>query len=378
MLLEFESVSAHNFVKLSSMEVYNTVHNYDIICLPETYLDSSFSSNDPDLFLDGYKLIRADNPNNVRRGGVCVSYRESLPLRVTNFHHLPECLVVEMKHNNQSCYIVSLYRSPSQNNDEFDEFLKNFEFLLDNVFDNQPQFVIILGDFNAKLSNWRAEDISSYEGIKLESVTSLFGLKQLISEPTHLLPNSTSCIDLIFTNHPNLVVDCGVHPSLHTNCHHQIVFAEINLKVFFPPPYERQIWHYKRADIFSIHAAINNFDWEMAFSNLDVENQVELFNTIILNIMSNFIPNESITINDKDPPWMCTSIKNLISLKNSLFRDYLRNGKSDTDLNRVEAVRKDLIDAINLNKKEHYDRLNSKLRNPKTSSKAYWSILRPL
>ena len=94
--------------------------------------------------------------------------------------------------------------------------------------------------------------------------------------------------------------------------------------------------------------------------------------------MSNFIPNESITINEKDPPWMCTSIKNLISLKNSLFRDYLRNWKSDTDLNRVEAVRKDLIDAINLNKKEHYDRLNSKLRNPKTSSKAYWSILKSL
>ena len=47
-------------------------------------------------------------------------------------------------------------------------------------------------------------------------------------------------------------------------------------------------------------------------------------------------------------------------------------------MNRVEAVRKDLIDAINLNKKEHYDRLNSKLRNPKTSSKAYWSILKSL
>ena len=43
---------------------------------------------------------------------------------------------------------------------------------------------------------------------------------QQLSQLTHLLPNSTSCIDLIFTNQLNLLVDCGIHPSLHPNCHH--------------------------------------------------------------------------------------------------------------------------------------------------------------
>ena len=33
--------------------------------------------------------------------------------------------------------------------------------------------------------------------------------------PTHILQHSSSCIDLIFVNQPNLVVDSGIHPSLH-------------------------------------------------------------------------------------------------------------------------------------------------------------------
>ena len=53
--------------------------------------------------------------------------------------------------------------------------------------------------------------------------------KPLISEPTHLLPNSLPCIDLIFTDKPNLVVDSGVRPSLCPNCHHQIFFCKFNL-----------------------------------------------------------------------------------------------------------------------------------------------------
>ena len=50
----------------------------------------------------------------------------------------------------------------------------------------------------------------------------------------HVLENCSSCIDLIFTSQPNLVVDSSVHPSLHPNCHHQIAYAKFNLKIHFP------------------------------------------------------------------------------------------------------------------------------------------------
>ena len=41
----------------------------------------------------------------------------------------------------------------------------------------------------------------------------------------------------------------GVHSSLHQNCHHQIIYAKINLKVCYPPPFRREIWHYQRANV---------------------------------------------------------------------------------------------------------------------------------
>ena len=71
----------------------------------------------------------------------------------------------------------------------------------------------------------------------LENITSQFGLQQIINEPTHILGNSSLCIDLIFTSQPNLVVPSSVHPSLHTNCHHQVVYAKFNLQIYDPPQY---------------------------------------------------------------------------------------------------------------------------------------------
>ena len=85
----------------------------------------------------------------------------------------------------------------------------------------------VIDDFNAKSNNWYSHDKASL----LASIVSQFGLYQLINEPTHLLQNSSLCIDLIFTSQPNIVVESGVPPSLHPNCHHQIVFAKFKLKI---------------------------------------------------------------------------------------------------------------------------------------------------
>ena len=92
--------------------------------------------------------------------------------------------------------------------------------------------MVVLGDFNAKSKHWCNQDSTNFEGISIKNVTSQFGLSQIITEATHILGSSSSCIDLIFTTQPNLVVESGVHPSLHPNCHHQIVFAKFNLQIY--------------------------------------------------------------------------------------------------------------------------------------------------
>ena len=87
-----------------------------------------------------------------------------------------------------------------------------------------------LVDFNAKSNMWLINDQSPSEQTQLEFLISLYGMKQLTAEPTHVLENSTSCIDLIFTNQPNLIMGSGVHPSLHSKCHHQVKSAKLSVQ----------------------------------------------------------------------------------------------------------------------------------------------------
>ena len=117
--------------------------------------------------------------------------------------------------------IVSvIYRSPSQNTNQFELFLSNLENFLSDINKRKPSSSVVTGDFNARSSSWWCNDINTIEGSHLYSLTSSNGFSQLINEPTHIQTNISSCIDLIFTNQPNLPVNSEVHLSLHPNCHH--------------------------------------------------------------------------------------------------------------------------------------------------------------
>ena len=199
---------------------------------------------------------------------------------------------------------------PSQTASEFARFLENFEKLLYQMQQFRSSFVVIISDFNAKSKSWWNEDITSSEGSQIGSLTTIYGLQQLVSDPTQILSNSFTCIDLIFTDQPNLVVGTGVHPSLHTNCHHQITFCKFNLIIEYPPAYQCLVWDYKRANINSIKQALYQVNWSTILSNKDVHQQVNILNSIILNVFTNYVSNKVITIHDKDSPWMTDKDKN--------------------------------------------------------------------
>ena len=157
------------------------------------------------------------------------------------------------------CRFVSLHRWPSQSQDDFESFANSFELNIDTATAHNTFLTVVLGDFNAKSNLWFKGDKTTYEGSKIDGITSTFGLQQIINEPTHIIGDSSSCIDLIFTSQPNLVMESGVHSSLHPNCHHEIIYAKFNPKIYYPPPYEREIWHYEKANVDHIRRSIDEF-----------------------------------------------------------------------------------------------------------------------
>ena len=92
------------------------------------------------------------------------------------------------------------------------------------------------------------------------------------------------------------------------------------MKIFYPPPYEGTVWHYRQADTELIQRSLESFDWKNAFSNLNPNEQVSVLTKTLLNIISNFIPNETILVDDRDPHWTTRKLKSMIQEKNLFYK----------------------------------------------------------
>ena len=302
-------------------------------------------------------------------------YLMSLPFRTYNLI----CLVCEIKVKRSKCFITCIYRSPSETEEELNDFCLKFETTCSNIALENPISSFILGDFNAKCTNWWPNGINNQCGLLLDDLSTSSNYSQLINEPTNFEPHKNpSCIDLIFTTQPNLVLDSGVLPSLSETCHHQIIFTKINFQIFLPPPYRREIWHFKQAQTNCIRKSIERFDWEGALMNLDVNQQVYLFTDTLLNIFTNFIPHETITCSEKDPPWITKEIKLALRHKNRLYKKYTYGGMRIENKTIFEEYSKFCNYLICSCRESYYSNLGRKLNNSSTSPKVYWSILNRL
>lgn len=115
--------------------------------------------------------------------------------------------------------------------------------------------------------------------------------------------NSSSCIGLIFTTQTNLAMESGVHSSLLAN-------FDLNAFLF--------------AVLWASYGIINleiliAFKGQLVILNVkrdfrcDVGKKELLFNKTMLNFIRNFIPHKAATCDDRDPPWMTSLIKRLMT-----------------------------------------------------------------
>ena len=144
------SLTAHNYLKVSLLRAYVAIKKFDVVCLSETYLDSSNLSDDDNFNLPGYNVIRAEHPSNTEKCDVCIYFKNSLPLNVLDIQLLQECINFEIKIADKTCNFISLYRSSSQPKDEFESFADNLELNLGSIALRSPYLVVVTGDFNAQ------------------------------------------------------------------------------------------------------------------------------------------------------------------------------------------------------------------------------------
>ena len=193
--------------------------------------------------------------------GVCIYYRNFLPLKLISIHYLNECITFVRKLGDKICNF-GFYRSPNQSKDDFENFCDNFELTLDALLATNPFLIVAIGYFNGNSNNWYTGDTTTFEGSNIEAITSQSELQQVINEPTHIQGKSESCIDFIFASQPNLMMGWGINSPLYHNCHDQV-----NLKVHYLQPYQDEAWHCEKVNTDHIQRAVNGFPWERSFTS---------------------------------------------------------------------------------------------------------------
>ena len=72
-------------------------------------------------------LTCTDQPDNVKRGGACMNYKENLSLKIISTSYFDQCLLCEVTCQNQKGYVVVIYCSPNQLCNKLEDFLFNLE-----------------------------------------------------------------------------------------------------------------------------------------------------------------------------------------------------------------------------------------------------------
>ena len=164
---------------MDELTLIATVHNHDVICIVETWLDGDI--DDTEILVPGYH-----------------SQRFAL-----------ELVSVVIQHNTiptRICVSV-FYRPPSSLASVLDDFAHA---LIETIDIHQNANVVVVGDFNIDVSS-----TSHPLNHKLSCMMSTYALSQMVSGHTRVHHSGTSStIDLLFTSNPSLINDCITIPAL--------------------------------------------------------------------------------------------------------------------------------------------------------------------
>ena len=107
------SICAHGFIKISLLQEDLTEHNFDIICLSETFSYLSLDSKGDRSKINSYNLIRSDHPScSKNEAFVFITWKVFLLLEGTISVFLSSCLLTEFRSENKKCFFTCLRTEP--------------------------------------------------------------------------------------------------------------------------------------------------------------------------------------------------------------------------------------------------------------------------
>ena len=204
------------------------------------------------------------------------------------------CLIVEISKPRSSAFLVGTwYRPPNSPPERFNEF----EIVIDKI-DAENKVLFILGDVNCNL----LPEAFAYNSSYLTSIFDIYGLSQLITEPTRVTPTSKTLIDLCITNSPEKVTNSGV---IHLGISdHSLVFMtrKVHYNRNCPRTIEmRQFKHFQKSNFLS---DLEQMPWSNVDLCSDPNDMWQEWKQMFVNCMDKHAPRKLKRISKKRAPWI--------------------------------------------------------------------------
>ena len=255
-----------------------------ILFLTETWLKPT----DPNSLLPfarNYTIYRRDREraDKERGGGVVImvpkhypSMALSSPPDSPNFEAVWCKIICPQQTVNLGC----VYRPP----DKDQASSVNLSPYIQAHFANNQGPTVLAGDFNLRGINWQTLTAPNqfYQAEFLEQVHS-FGLFQNIDFPTR----KKNCLDLIFSNEPNLIQNCTTGPDI-TDCDHKTVIASLRMQKIRSKTITYR--DYAKTDYSIVAPAALNIAWNLNTKKADVNSVWNSFKCSLTDFVNTYVP----------------------------------------------------------------------------------------
>lgn len=352
---------------LDELRVLLAANPIDVLAINETRVDSSIKDNE--LYIPGYEIARRDRSTNGRSGGgVCFYIRSSINYSVRldlSLDQLENLCIEIRKPRSKPFLVVTWYRPPGSTVDKFNYF----ETLVGRLDAEGAEFYV-MGDLNCNLSASQLD----HNSCLLTNITNLYGLKQLISEPTRVSESSSTLIDLIFTNSPDRVVCSGVsHVGISD---HSLIYVFRKLSIGLHNKGHSTVTYrkFKQFNSMNFRSDICSQNWDSINTCNDPNDMWLAWKNIFLSVVDKHAPLRIKRVRAFKSPWITPLLKQRMHERDVLKLKAIRSNDS-IDWSVYKKCRNSVNIEIGQAKELYYkNAFHENVGNPRMT----WSIINEL
>ncbi|KAG7300119.1 hypothetical protein JYU34_015661 [Plutella xylostella] len=338
--------------KTNKLECELQVHgNIDVLCLTELFLHPDEL---PSVHLENYKLAAHYCRRGREGGGACIYVRDQV-LAIER----PEVAQLSVEMHFEACavecvgadtVVVCIYRPPrGKDRGDFPTFFSKLNDLLSIHFVNNYN-IIIMGDMNIDM-------LVKCPNSKLLSETlRQFGFKSLVNFPTRITDKSSTCLDHIYTNMPNVNIN-EVSPLQLQVSDHSGIFMSIQINKMLQLNLERYKRLFSEFNISNFKQSLDLYDWEKLLSKYQCSSlKIDATINVINHYFNIHFPLKKYPVRNNAKVWVTEDVRSSRRKIREVKQSLTQNPNDQILIDKLINLEKKHISILNLTRKEYINK----------------------